>query len=81
MIERSLSCFRLGLLGFLPVIGLPMAIQSLRLYFSVQKDRSGTWNPAGHYLRWGGTCALWAVVEFALIPVVIAIYIYTVTTP
>lgn len=64
IIENSLRCFRLGLLGLMPVIGLPMAVQAIVCYRRVLKDRSGLWNPAHHYWRWGGVCARLGVVLF-----------------
>ena len=57
MIERSLRCFALGLLGLLPVIGIPMAVAALGQYWRVKRASRGIWNPAGRYLFWGGICA------------------------
>jgi hypothetical protein len=66
MIEGSLRCFTLGLLGLLPVIGLPMVIMALSQYRRVKQIRGDQWNPAGRYLRWGSICAGFAVVLLAL---------------
>jgi hypothetical protein len=74
MIERSMSCFTLGLFGLLPVIGIPMAVMSLAQYRRVKLGRGAMWNPAQRYLFWGGLCArlgLWPILiivaVFALI--------------
>lgn len=71
MIERSLSCFHLGLLGLLPVIGLPMAFVSLIHYHRVKSSQTGDWNPAHRYLRWGGICARLGIWVFLVIPLAI----------
>ena len=72
MIESSLRCFRLGLLGLLPVIGIPMAIRSLLLHRRVKRSQTGDWNPAHRYLRWGAICARMGLVLFLFIPLAIA---------
>jgi hypothetical protein len=68
MIERSMSCFRWGLLGLLPVIGIPMAVHSLLLYYRVKSSQAGVWNPAQRYLRWGSICARLGIWVFLVIP-------------
>jgi hypothetical protein len=72
MIERSMSCFYWGLLGLLPLIGLPMAIRALLHYHRVKSSQAGVWNPAQRYLRWGGTCARLGIWVFLVIPLAIA---------
>ncbi len=57
MIERSMSCFGLGLPGLIPVIGIPMAVMSLVQYRRVKLGRGAMWNPARRYWFWGGVCA------------------------
>jgi hypothetical protein len=57
IIENSLSCFRLGLFGLLPVIGITCAVRSLLHYRRLTSSQSGAWNPARAYLRWGVLCA------------------------
>jgi hypothetical protein len=57
MIERSLSCFVWGLLGLIPVLGIPMAIHSMHQHWCVKRDSKDFWNPAGRYLLWGVVCA------------------------
>jgi len=46
MIERSMRCFDLGLLGLIPVIGIPMAVMSLVQYWRVKRGQGALWNPA-----------------------------------
>jgi hypothetical protein len=73
MIERSLRCFDYGLIGLLPVIGIPMAIISAYQYGRVKRGQGEMWNPAHRYLFWGGFCARIGLSLFLLIPVVLAI--------
>lgn len=53
IIERSLSCFRCGLAGLIPLIGLPFSIRSLQQAWRVKRDSAGMWNPAQPYVKWG----------------------------
>lgn len=57
MIERSLRCFALGLLGLVPVIGVTFAVRALLHSRRVKLGRGAMWNPAQRYLVWGGICA------------------------
>ena len=58
VIERSLRCFTLGLLGIFPVLGIPFAIAALANHFHVQRLVGPHWNPAQTYLTWGLATAL-----------------------
>jgi len=81
MIERSMSCFTLGLFALLPVIGIPMAVMSLAQYRRVKLGRGAMWNPAQRYLFWGGTCA-WIGIVLTLIAVpIISVIIFEESLP
>jgi len=58
LIQRSLRCFTLGIVGVLPVVGLPFAVMALTNYFAVQRTSGGQWNPAHTYLTWGMATAV-----------------------
>jgi hypothetical protein len=73
MMERSLRCFAFGLLGLLPVIGIPMAVISLVNYRRVIRGRGNQWNPAHRYLFWGGLCARMGLALFLVTPVVLVV--------
>jgi hypothetical protein len=73
MIDRSLRCFDFGLLGLLPVIGIPMAIFSAVQYGRVRRGQGEMWNPAHRYLFWGGVCARMGLALFLVVPVVLFI--------
>jgi hypothetical protein len=66
MIEQSLKCFTMGLLGLLPLIGLPMAVQALFLYIKVKRSPCSDWNPAHRYHFWGGICVHLGLLVFVL---------------
>ena len=57
VIERSLHCFTCGLLGLLPLVGLPFAIMALFDSFRITTRKANIWNPADRYLSVGTFCA------------------------
>jgi hypothetical protein len=71
-IERSISCFELGLLSLLPVIGLPMAVRSLFQYFRVHGEQAGLRNPVCRLRQWGLLFAALGAAEFVVILLAIA---------
>jgi len=72
MMKASLRCFILGLLGLLPVIGLPFALGALWVSGRARVQEKYFWNPARPYRIWGVVCAaysavIWSVVDALLI--------------
>ena len=67
LIERSLSCFYCGVIGLIPVLGLPLAIRALQQYWRVKRDPNGMWNPARTYLKWGIICARISLAVFVIV--------------
>ena len=59
LIDASMSCFTLGLISLLPVIGLPIAVLVLSRARGIRRREAGMWNPARRYLFWGQVCASW----------------------
>jgi len=53
MLERSVACFVLGLLGLLPLVGFPLALFALLTFRRVILESAGQWNAAWPYLVWG----------------------------
>jgi hypothetical protein len=49
MLENSLRCFVCGLLGLLPVIGLPFAVAALVLSGQIRAGQKKYWNAARPY--------------------------------
>lgn len=75
VIERSLRCFGNGLVGLLPVVGLPWAIIALGHFLAVSQHKGNIWNPAERYLGIGALCATLGLSLTLLIGGVIAIEI------
>jgi hypothetical protein len=71
MIERSLRCFVCGLLGLLPVIGIPIAVHALVQHMRVKRGQGAMWNPAYRYCFWGALCAEMGLALFVLVPIVV----------
>jgi hypothetical protein len=57
MLKGSLKCFAFGLVGFLPVIGLPFALMALWISGRVRAKEKLFWNAARPYRIWGAVCA------------------------
>lgn len=53
LINRSLRCFVLGLVGLVPLLGIPTSAMALVQYWQVTRRSDGSWNPAERYLNWG----------------------------
>jgi hypothetical protein len=58
IIERSLRCFVLGLIGLVPVLGVPFGVAALVVFREVARGSGTRWNPAQTYLTWGLATAL-----------------------
>jgi hypothetical protein len=56
LIESSLRCFAMGLMGLVPVLGMPLAVLALLHFRRAILHQGGQWNPAGNYLLWGVIC-------------------------
>ncbi|MDB6056554.1 MAG: hypothetical protein JWO95_398 [Verrucomicrobiales bacterium] len=67
MIERSLRCFYCGVMGLIPVLGVPLAIWSMQQYWRVKRDTKGMWNPAETYLKWGLRSARISLATFVIL--------------
>jgi hypothetical protein len=62
MLKGSLRCFVFGLLGLLPVIGLPFALAALWVSGRVRLHEKVFWNAARPYRIWGIVCATFGAV-------------------
>jgi hypothetical protein len=74
MLKGSLRCFTCGMLGLLPVIGLPFAFSALWTASVVRRHEKKFWNAARPYRVWGTKCAqigiLYGLGLFALYAVI-----------
>jgi hypothetical protein len=75
-IRRSLLCFQFGLVGLVPVIGIPWAVMAMTQYQRVKLGWDSGWNPAERYLLWGSRYVLLAILSNALAGLAICILNY-----
>jgi hypothetical protein len=71
MMKASLRCLFLGLLGLLPVIGLPFAILALVTSGTVRSGQKLYWNPARPYWLGGVICAALGTIFWSFILTII----------
>ena len=57
MLKSSMRCFVFGLLGLIPLIGLPFALSALWISGRVRVREKQLWNAARPYRIWGLVCA------------------------
>ena len=65
----------MGLIGLLPVLGVPFAIIAVSNFFRIKRIAGGEWNPAQTYLTWGLATALSGLFLSVLVTFVVAIII------
>lgn len=57
MLNSSMRCFVFGLLGLIPLIGLPFAFSALWISGRARVKEKQFWNAARPYRIWGVACA------------------------
>lgn len=57
MLQSSLRCLIFGLLGLIPVLGLPFALSALWISGRVRREEKLRWNAARPYRLLGVACA------------------------
>lgn len=72
MMKASMCCLAFGLLGLLPVIGVPFALAALWASFSARRQEKYFWNPAKPHRVIGLICGaigalVWSGVDTVLI--------------
>ena len=71
MLKSSLRCFVFGLLGLIPVLGLPFAFAALWLSGRVRVQEKLFWNAARPFRVWGMVIAAVSLVLWFLIAALI----------
>lgn len=71
MLKSSLRCFVYGLLGFLPVIGLPFALAALWISGRVRAKEKRFWNAAKPYRVWGTVYATLGTIFWSFILMIV----------
>lgn len=61
-IRTSLTAFVCGLIGLLPVIGVPFGVAAIVIFIRARRRKSTEWNPAEHYIDWGARFGLLGLV-------------------
>ncbi len=72
MLQASVRCLVFGLLGLLPVIGLPFALAALWLSGRVRRQEKRFWNAAQPHRMIGVACAALGAAGWFVIGVLIA---------
>lgn len=72
MLKSSLRCFGFGLLGWIPLIGLPFALIALWISGHVRVKEKQLWNAGRPYRIWGMVIATAGALFWFLIVVLIA---------
>ena len=72
MLKGSLRCFAFGVLGLIPLIGLPFALAALWISGRVRAKEKLYWNAARPYRIWGVIIAAAGTLFWFLIVVLIA---------
>ena len=72
MMKASLRCLAFGLLGWLPIIGLPFALAALWFSSQARAQEKYFWNPARRHRILGVACAalgavVWSGVDMLLL--------------
>ncbi len=71
MLQNSLRCFTCGLLGLLPVIGLPFAFAALVLSGQVRAGQKTHWNAARPYWICGVVSAMAGTIFWSFILILV----------
>jgi hypothetical protein len=73
MLKSSMRCFVFGLLGLIPLIGLPFALAALWISGRVRAQEKQMWNAAQPYRIWGAiSAAVGTVLWTGVLMIVIA---------
>ena len=76
VIKLSLRCLRYGLLGLIPVIGIPFIITAFICYGRARREAGGEWNPARRQLYWGVGLAITDLLLLSAAIVLISVAVF-----
>jgi hypothetical protein len=71
MLNSSMRCFVFGMLGLIPVVGLPFALAALWISGSMRVKEKQMWNAARPYRIWGVVCAAGGTIFWGFILTII----------
>jgi len=72
VIEKSMSVFICGIIGFFPIIGFVAAVCAVVRWLGIRRHYHG-WNPAAAYLKWGIGLAIIGLLNSGLAVLVIGL--------
>jgi hypothetical protein len=80
MMQASIRCLTFGLLGLLPLIGVPFALAGLWASYSARRMERNFWNPAKPHRIIGLICAVlgalvWSCVDTIIIYNIVGSYL------
>jgi hypothetical protein len=70
VLKSSIRCLVLGLLGLIPVIGLPFALAALWVWGQVREQEKKFWNAAKPFRVWGVIIAAFGTVVSSIILII-----------
>jgi hypothetical protein len=70
VLKSSIRCLVLGLLGLIPVIGLPFALAALWVGGQVREQEKKFWNAAKPFRVWGVIIAAFGTVVSSIILII-----------
>jgi hypothetical protein len=79
MLKGSMRCFIFGMLGLLPVIGLPFALGALWVSGGVRAKEKKFWNAARPYRLWGIVCAAFGALAWSIVDTFLVFHIFNAT--
>ena len=71
MMKASLRCLAFGLLGMLPVIGLPFALAALWSSYRARREERRLWNPAKAHRVMGLVCAAFGALVWGAVDTIV----------
>jgi hypothetical protein len=77
MLKNSLRCFAFGMLGLIPLVGLPFALAALWISGKVRVEEKQMWNAARPYRIWGVVCAAGGTIFWGFILTIIIYHVAT----
>jgi hypothetical protein len=77
MLNSSMQCFVFGLLGLIPVIGLPFALSALWISGRVRVKEKQMWNAAQSYRIGGVVCAAGGTIFWGFVLTIIICHAVT----
>ncbi len=73
LITRSVRCFTCGILGLIPLLGLPLGLVAVAMFVRLRRENRNGWNPAQSHARWGLAFALTSILANGIMILMLAL--------